>query len=321
MRKHTWLITNLMLLLATIGAGFFVVAYRQDIQDWWALRQYEAPADIKQIADETTMIGYGRDIFYVSQPLVENSDDFNRHCARNGEKTIVLGCYSAQRIYLYNVTDPRLYGVKQVTAAHEMLHAAYERMNDDERKKVNALIEAELIHVTDDRLRGLIDLYAQTEPGEKFNEMHSILGTEYGNLSPDLEQYYKQYFADRSKVVDLANQYRGPFEISKAKIAQLELQLSALKQQIETNAQKITTEKAEIDAEVARLDALRATNTNEYNKAVPGYNAKAKAYNQLIFATRNIIDQFNALVIEYNNEAASQAGLYNSLDSHYQTVN
>ncbi|HVI69637.1 MAG TPA: hypothetical protein VM581_04215 [Magnetospirillaceae bacterium] len=321
MRKHAWLLTNLALLLVTAGAGFFVITYRQDIQDWWALRQYEAPADIKQIADETTMIGRGRDLFYVSQPQVEASQDFNMHCSRTGEKTVVLGCYTAQRIYLYDVTDARLYGVKQVTAAHEMLHAAYERMNDGDKAKLDTMLEAELTRVTDARLKELIALYAKTEPGEKLNEMHSILGTEYGNLSPDLEKYYKQYFTDRSKVVDFANQYRGTFEASQAKIAQLEAQIEALKKQIDTNTGLLNQQKAEIDADVARLNTLRATDVNEYNKAVPGYNAKASAYNKLVLATRGIIDHYNALVVEHNSEAAAQNSLYNSLDSHYQTVN
>ncbi len=321
MRKHAWLLTNLALLLATAGAGYFVVIYRQDIQDWWALRQYQAPTDIKLIADETTMVGRGRDMFYVSQPQIENSEDFNLHCSRNGEKTKVLGCYAKQRIYLYNVTDPRLHGIEQVTAAHEMLHAAYERLNDSDRATVDSLLEAELRRATDDHLKTVIDSHAVDDPGKRLNEMHSILGTEYGNLAPELEIYYKQYFADRSKVVDFANQYRGTFEASQARIAQIGDQLESLKKQIDTNTVLLNLQKTEIDAEVAWLNTLRATDVNEYNKAVPGYNAKASAYNKLVLVTRGLIDSYNILVTEHNNEAAAQNSLYNSIDSHYQTVN
>lgn len=321
MRKHAWLLTNLVLLLATAAAGYFVVVYRQDIQDWWALRQYEAPTDIRLIADETTMAGRGRDLFYVSQPQIEDSENFNLHCSRNGEKTKVLGCYVDQRIYLYNVTDPRLHGIEQVTAAHEMLHAAYERLHEGDRVKIDALLEAELLRATDDRLKAIIDSHAVDEPGKRLNEMHSILGTEYGNLSPALEVYYKQYFADRSKVVDFANQYRGTFEASEAKIAHIGAQLESLKKQIDVNTALLSQQRIEIDAEVARLNMLRGTDVNEYNKAVPGYNAKASAYNSLVLGTRGLIDNFNILVMEHNNEAAAQNSLYNSLDSHYQTVN
>jgi len=47
----------------------------------------------------------------------------------------------------------------------------------------------------------------------------------------------------------------------------------------------------------------------------------AAAYNQLVIATRGLIDHYNSLVVEHNGEAAAQNSLYNSLDSHYQTVN
>ena len=36
--------------------------------------------------------------------------------------------------YIYNVNDERLNGLKEVTAAHEMLHAAYERLPESDKK-------------------------------------------------------------------------------------------------------------------------------------------------------------------------------------------
>jgi hypothetical protein len=260
-------------------------------------------------------------MFYVSRPKIEDGQDFNSHCSKTGEKTVVLGCYTAQKIYVYHVTDSRLNGVVQVTAAHEMLHAAYERLNDTAKADVNKMLEAELPKVTDERLKGLIDLYNKTEPGELLNEMHSILGTEYGNLTPELETYYKQYFTDRSKVVGFANGYQAVFFASQQKITALAGQLDALKGQIDTNTQLLAQQKATLDADAAELARLRSSDTAAYNRAVPPYNAKVVAYNNLVYATRKLIDQFNALVAEHNNEAAAQNSLYNSLDSHYQTVN
>lgn len=321
MRKHAWLLVNLLLTGVLVGAGYFVVVFRQDIQDWWALRNYAPPANIVKLADDTAMAGQGRDMFYVSQPRVEDSDAFNMHCQNTGEKTVVLGCYVGQQIYLYNVTDARLAGVVEVTAAHEMLHAVYERLDTSEKAHIDALIEAELPKVTDERLKGLIELYATTEPGEKLNEMHSILGTEYTNLSPELETYYKQYFSDRTKVVAFAQQYQGAFAASQARIADMSGRLEELKKKIDTNTASITRQKAELDAEAKRMNDLRSRDTAAYNKAVPEYNAQARAYNNLVIATRSLIDEFNQLVIEHNNEAAAQNSLYHSLDSHYQTVN
>lgn len=321
MRKHAWLLTNLAICAAMVAAGYGVVVYRQNILDWWTLRSYTPPANIVQIADQNTMVGRGRDLFYVSKPQVEDSEAFNLHCSHTGEKTVVLGCYTAQRIYVYNVTDPRLEGVKQVTAAHEMLHAAYERLDPGAKADVDAMLEAQLPKVTDDRLKGLIEIYNKTEPGELLNEMHSILGTEYGNLSPELEMYYKQYFGDRSRVVIYATTYQAAFAASQAKIKQLETQLDTLKQQVDANTEELNRQKAELDTASAQLNAQRTSNPAAYNQAVPGYNARARAYNNLVISTRALIEQYNVLVIDHNNEAAAQNGLYHSLDSHYQTVN
>lgn len=321
MRKHAWLITNFVLAAMLVGAGYVVVVYRQSILDWWTLRSYTAPVNIKQLADEDTMVGWGRDLFYVSEPQVEDSSTFNMNCSHTGEKTIVLGCYTAQRIYVYNVIDPRLNGVKQVTAAHEMLHAAYQRLDDGIKNQVDAWITAELPKVTDQRLKALIALYNKNEPGELLNEMHSILGTEYGNLSPELENYYKQYFSDRSKIVGYANAYQSVFTASQSRIDQLETQLNRLKQQIDANTDEINQQRASLNSQNAQLNAMRQSDPETYNRQVPSYNTQVQAYNNLVVETRNLIDQYNQLVTEHNNEATAQNSLYQSLDSHYQTVN
>src|SRR5688572_281422 len=122
-----------MLMLLAI----WVVIHRQDVIDWWRLRNYTPPAQIVQLADATTMHGKARDLFYVSQPEVNSREQFNQNCTDLSEESLVLGCYKAQRIYIYGVADQRLSGVKEVTAAHEMLHAVYERLGDDERQQIN----------------------------------------------------------------------------------------------------------------------------------------------------------------------------------------
>lgn len=321
MRKGAWIFTNLLTVAVMVAVGYLVVAHRQDIQDWWVLRSYSPPANIAQLADQTSMINFGRNTFYASQPQVEDGDAFNMHCSNLGEKSVVLGCYSGQKIYLYNVTDPRLSGVVQVTAAHEMLHAVYERYDASEKSRVDAMIEAELPKVTDARLQELIAVYAQSEPGQKLNEMHSILGTEYANLSPELQTYYQQFFGDRTKVVALANAYQSAFTQSQARIAALAAQLEALKNQINANSATLDAQEANIQAENQRLNTLRDSNPSAYNAAVPGYNQQVSAYNGLVVQTRAMIDQYNQLVVEHNNEATAQNSLYGSLNSHYQNLN
>lgn len=300
--------------------AIWVVVHRQDLIDWWRLRNYTPPAQIVQLADATTMHGKARDLFYASQPEVNSKEQFNENCTDLSEESLVLGCYKAQRIYIYDVADQRLSGVKEVTAAHEMLHAVYERLGDDERQQINDMLASTQQKVQDTRLQDLVALYNKHEPGELYNELHSILATEYRNLPTDLETYYKRYFTDRMKVVNLAEGYSAQFVASEKRLEALEAQLASLKQRIDANTTLLQQRKEELDQDAKRLDTLRTRDAATYNQAVPGYNAKVAAYNNLVQETQAHIAKYNGLVTERNNEAAAHNDLYHSLDSQYQPV-
>jgi hypothetical protein len=303
------------------AAGLFWVAtHRQIVLDWWQLTSYKPTSDIAALADNTTMVGRGRDLFYVSDPKVQDAKEFNQNCKDTSEEGAVLGCYSAQHIYIFNVTDPRLARVKEVTAAHEMLHAAYERLDPNVRERVDRLVQTDADKLKNDKtLNELMKWYIKAEPGELLNELHSILGTQYDNLSPELESYYKQYFSDRSKVVRFAKEHEAVLLASKARIAAYETQIANLKQQISNMEVSLKQKRAELDAESARLEALRQSDVSAYNQAVPGYNAKVRSFNVLANDYNALIVQHNKIVELLEKEAAAQAGLYQSLDSQYQT--
>lgn len=320
--KRTWVSLSISLsALALIGFSvYFTLTNRQAILDWYALTQYEAPQDIAQLATHTTMVGRGRDMFYVSKPEINDATRFNQNCTDTGEESLVLGCYFAQRIYLYNVTDPRLSGAKEVTAAHEMLHAAYERLQPQERGRINSLLQTQFDTLNDQRLKDLIDLYRQHEPTELLNEMHSILGTEYRGLSPELEAYYKQYFADRGVVVGFAEKYEAVFTESKVRIADYDEQLGSIKAIIDANYRVLETKRTELHNEAARLDSLRQSDPAAYNSAVPGYNVQVSEFNSLVAQTQELVAHYNAIVEKRNAEATAQSDLYNNLDSRYEKI-
>lgn len=311
---------NVALLLVVAAAAYWVVLHKQDILDWWKLRSYQPSSEVKAMADAATMVGRGRDMFYVSEPEVKEKEDFNSTCTDTGEKSIVLGCYKAQRIYIYNVTDAKLNGVKEVTAAHEMLHAAYERLNGQERADVNDMLQVQLANTKDDRLNGLITLYNEQEPGQLLNEMHSILGTEFRGLAPALEAYYQQYFSDRSKIVSYSEAYEAIFTDSRNRIADYDAQLESLQSQISSNTTLIDQQKSSLATQNSQLDALRSSNPSAYNKAVPEYNASVRTYNTLVNKTKTLVSQYNSIVQARNGEVAAQNDLYHSLDSNYQSV-
>lgn len=314
---------GVVLQLTLLGGALWGVWYRQDIIDWWRINHYRPSVEIQNIIGRTSIIKRGRDLLYASQAEVDDRRVFNQVCPNNSsnERSIVLGCYHNQRIYIYDVLDPRLNGVKEVTAAHEMLHAAYERLGASEKQQVNAMLAPIIKNMIDERILGLIQLYNTQEPGELYNEMHSVLGTEYRNLTPELEHYYSRYFNDRKKVVGYSEGYQAIFGASKARITADDKQLDELKTKIDDNNTELQREQGEIAATATQLNALRAAdNIEAYNWNVPLYNEKVRKFNALVTATRALVEQYNTLVEQRNQEAAVQNTLYQSLDSHYQAL-
>ena len=303
-----------------IGVGLL---HARDIQDWWKLRDYHPPAAISNLADETTMTAKARRYFYVTHPSIEDRQAFNQNCKVDHEQTIVLGCYvsSSQSIYIFNVDDNRLNGVEEVTAAHEMLHAAYARLGQDQKTKLDAMLEQQMKLLSgDSHLQDLIAIYNKQEPGQLLNEMHSILGTEYGHLEPNLEAYYSQYFTNRQAVVDYANSYKSVFNQMQTQITQDEQLLRDLKQSISQAETSIAQQRSQLDTEITRLNSLRQTNPEAYNAAIPAYNTQVDQYNLAVSRYKNLIDQYNNLVKSHNNIAIDYNNLSHELDSNYQPI-
>jgi hypothetical protein len=289
----------------------------QNIGDWFKLRGYQPPPAIAQLATQDTMTGYAKHMFYLNEPAVSAKDDFAKQCPDNGgEQTIVLGCYHDHQngIYLLSVTDSRLNGVEQVTAAHEMLHSAYERLSSGDRNKVDTMLQDYYKHgLTDARIREVIAAYQKSEPNAVVNEMHSVFGSEVGNLPAPLEEYYKHYFTNRQQVIGFAAQYQGEFTSRKAVIAADDAQLTSLKKQIDGGQSDLEAKEAAINAEQQRLIGLRNSDVPAYNAAVPGYNAMVDAYNVEVNTVRNLISQYNQLVAARNAVALEENQLFQAL--------
>src|SRR4051794_12915719 len=102
---------NLVIVLVWLVGLSLAAANHQSIFDWWQLRDYQAPTTVAQLSAQDTMTDYGRKVFYVNHPTVENKATFSHACPNNGgEQTIVLGCYHSNQagIFLLAVNDPRL---------------------------------------------------------------------------------------------------------------------------------------------------------------------------------------------------------------------
>lgn len=313
------LVEAIILMVVAAGA-WLALNNQQDIRDWWVLRSYQPPAEIAAIAERSDFSDDGQRLFFVSQPELNDREDFNSNC-QFPEKTLVLGCYSQQRIYIFSIEDDRLDGIQEVTAAHEMLHAAYDRLGSGERKQVDDWLQVAYEELDNDRIKDTLANYEQDGHGTFSNELHSILGTEAATLPAELETYFSRYFNDRDAVVALAAGYEQVFASIQSEIASLDARIADLKQQIDDTEVTLTREQSEVDQESKRLEQLRQSGQIEaYNKAVPAFNDAVTTYNRRIETYKSLVTSHNKLVENRNKLALEQNDLVHSLDSKFETI-
>jgi hypothetical protein len=314
----------LIVLLVLCAVAGVLILNEQNILDWWALRSYTAPTEISELATQDTMTAYARKIFYVNHPDIDAKAPFNVKCPNDGgEQTIVLGCYHSNQagIFLLSVNDPRLNGVEQVTAAHEMLHAAYDRLSSGEKKKVDAMLLNYYNHdLHDPRIIATIAAYRRTEPHNVVNEMHSVFGTEIANLPPALGKYYTRYFTNREQIADYAAQYQAAFTSRQTAVNTDDSQLSSLKTQIDDSENDLKNMQAKIGSQQSQLIAERSSDIGAYNAGVPTYNEQVNAYNNQISSTQSLIAEYNQLVASRNSIALQEDQLIGDLTGSDTTL-
>jgi hypothetical protein len=244
------------------------------------LLNYNPSAEVSQLATQANMSDEGRKVFYLTTPTIEAKKVGLKLCtSSDAEKTITLGCYvSGKGIFIQKVTDQRLAGTVQVTAAHEMLHAVYhEHLSSSERTE----IDRELLRVFDSlnnpRLKKLIQIYRDRTPSHVNSELHSFLGTEVANLGPKLEQHYGKYFVDRVKLVAIAQQKEQLFAGIENKAGGIDQQLKTLKTQIDNRAKTLQ----EMDVAMGN-GGVTEDQKRLYNAHVQALHEETEYYNQLV---------------------------------------
>lgn len=297
----------LIVLLMVLAALVFAWVYKQEVYDWVRLRNYEPTQRIQQLAFDTTMSNHARHLFYVHHPQLNDRKEFSSNCSGFGEHTIVLGCYISNRgIFLFDVDDERLEGVEQVTAAHEMLHAAYDRLSASERARIDGLTKEALKHVTDERIIRSIENYRARDASVVPNELHSILATEVRSLPPELESYYKRYFTDRLVVVGYSEKYESELTRRRNHAASLELQISGLRNEIEQLEATLAEERRGLQRIREEIATQEDADT---------YIAQVNVYNGNVDFLNDQVERHNNLVKEYEEISLEAQELYEALDS------
>ena len=154
----------------------------------------------------------------------------------------------------------------------------------------------------------------QSYPAESHaDELHSRLGTEITELTPELETYFGRYFDDRSLVLAEHAHSTAALDAANARIAELTAQLDALGADIEARRSAWDADSADLDADIERYNAAGWTPTSdrEYRELQNRWDAREAARLALVAD----IDRYNALVAELNELSAASNELYQELDS------
>lgn len=319
-RRRRWplvlgVVSGLMIVAVLLVLSPWDRARGQWLQDQWTVLTEPSPEEIVAIADTTGMSDEGRLIFLASTPEIEDASAFNDDCAVESRGT--LGCFDGTDIYIYAVTDPRLQGTIEVTAAHEMLHAAYQRLSREERERVDALVEEAVAAIPeDDRVFDDLALYPRSQWPD---EWHSRLGTEFADLPPALEAHYARYFDDRSLVLALHVQSTARLDELETQLDELSTRAEALNDEIGTRSEAyeaaLAAYNADVEAFNAKADSGGFTSQAQFDQARSALVARQTALEDERSAINALVDEYNDLVAQLEALDADYADLYGSLDS------
>lgn len=236
----------------------YAVLNRQSIQDRFAAATFEAPTRVIDLKRSLHLTEAGSRIFLASHPTVDGSQHFNTQCSqvKDGATGHVLGCYVDERIHLFDVVDPRVSGIVEVTAAHELLHATYARMRPGDR----SLLAEKLRKLYEERAQKSPDLvermsmYAGLPDAAFAGELHSVFGSEVADLPDWLEEHYAEWFTHRSAITETYRAYRGVFQGLKNDAANIRERMKTLRADVETRMATYDEDVKAYDKDSAALD-------------------------------------------------------------------
>lgn len=329
-----WII---ILILVTV-----LYLYRSPLIDKLQTTGYQPTAELAKISTRTTMTSAAKTIFYASDPTIQDAKSFNQDCSDHESDSVTLGCYrhtdncnqvlnalsqaACMKIKLFSINRAELDGIVDVTAAHEMLHAAYARLSEHERTKLNDQLQKQTTElIKDQAFKERLSVYDDLSHDQYVNELHSVLGTEVDNLSTDLKIHYRQYFQDRSQVVKLYQKYSNFFLNLKKEADQL---ADSLKQQADDINRRIAAHN--------QLSRQLSSDINSFNRLASspgGFSSQASflsARQQIMARVEAAKAEESAIqqaIVNFNKDndrlksiAGNLDGLNHSIDSNLTPV-
>lgn len=314
-----------VLVVILVGASALLIStYRQAIADFVSAAQYAPTDEMVRVLSQVAPTPQAETVFKATHPTLDAAESFNTSCAdvMHSENAQVVGCYTGDRIHLFRITDDRLRGMVEVTAAHELLHAMYDRMSAPEKTSLRILLESEYEKLSnaDPGLVERMSVYQDLNDDAFANELHSVLGTEIDRLSEPLENYYAKIFSSRAAITSLFAGYNARFEELEAERKDLSASLERLRPEIEARSSAYQNAVSQFNAEAQALtdrnNSLEfSSNPAEFYRLRDMLTAEQQRLEAERMALNELIESYNtkrSRLIELN---AMAADLYQSFDS------
>ena len=300
-------------------AGVLGFVFRQDIQDTIEGAAFHPTPSITSIEERVGLTQAGKRIFYATAPEVVGADSFNASCPRQESSSPIIGCYTPQdSIFIYDVTNQKLDGIKEVTAVHELLHAVWSRLSHSERASLASELRQVYEKNADTRLRQRMAYYQRTEAGQEHNELHSILATEVPQLSERLERHYAKYF-DRQAVLKQFDKYQSQYEMLEERILSLQETMAKLSESVSSKSVQYNNERVQLDGDIrdfnARAQSGRFSSQAVFNQERQRLIARGDTLERQRAAINTAIDEYNAQYTQYLEAAGEIQRLNSSMDS------
>lgn len=319
-KKRFWTpgVVALTVVCALIVAAWFWLMERQIPQDWVASWGYAPTEEVAELEEALDLTWRGQLIWAAVNPTLEEAEAFNEYCDSHDAEVSVLGCYAPDedKIYIYAIQDEELKDANKSTAAHELLHAAWDRLSEGEQKEIAGWLD-ELYESDQEWFAVELESYEDEEWTE---EMYTRAATKRRELPAELEEHYGKYFEDRAQVVQYYENYQEPLDELNAELDERWAELDELDVAIERERAEYEAAVEEYNGRVERFNACADTpgcfNETTFAWQRQQLTAEGDELDAWQEALNGRIRDYNQKLAEYNERAAVLEGLYRRMNSN-----
>lgn len=316
-KKPPYLLTFLFVGF-TVLVGYLIYQFT-DLPDRLYNLSYTPSAPISALLKRIPLTEHGAVIFQASRPELSSREHFNQSCHSHHAEISILGCFTKNRIYLYQIDAAKhgLDGIIESVAAHELLHAAWQRLPAWEHHALSQQLDL-VYHQHQTHLATALAGYPEDE---FWDELHSRVGTEIADLPPALEQHYARYFKDQDAVVGFYQNYSQPFlqlsrqaEILLAQINHAHTQIEVATKAYYSGVEKLNQSIDQFNTCIHTSNCF-ATVSAAHSRRQALLNAQSSLQEDYTKLSQDI-DQYNQLVDQYNQNVLRSQTLERAINSN-----